>query len=98
MMEVEEIAVIAIGIIIPILGFFLKRVMAKVDHLDRKKESNTTEVALIKQRLKAAEQKLDKHHSEIGAQQIVNSEFKILFAEINGTLNQINSTLQDLKG
>ena len=90
-MEAEEIAVIAIGIIIPILGFFLRRVMAQVDQLDKTKESNTTNVALIKQRLKSAEEKLEKHHGEIGAQKVQNGAFDVMFAKIDGKLDMLLS-------
>jgi 5-methylcytosine-specific restriction endonuclease McrBC GTP-binding regulatory subunit McrB len=95
-MEAHDFIGYIVGAGILVISFFLKRVMNQVDNLQKNKEKSYTTIALLRADMDAAKIKLDAHHASIGAQQVQNSKFDILFTQIEGTLQAINKQLERL--
>ena len=103
-MEAPQIDTYILGGLLAVAGYFLKKVLADVDNLkkaevkhqltDQKIESN---LAMIERNEKVMFKKFTNLHTKNDAQEVLNTEFKVLFASIVAKQDQTLMLLKEIK-
>jgi len=76
-------------VLIGIIGFFLRRMISKIEKDIQNLTDKEKEAATYEYRLTQVEKRLNEHHHKIGAQEVQNTEFKIWLTKIDGKLDQL---------